>query len=334
MAAGMTQAPFPSDQEGSLLDEQGSIHPNYTQNEWGYIVAGGQPLPPSNALWQGEATSTSCADNTNVFAAPPLDGAYLADYGPAAADDGAWVSPADATNAGLGWPGWQLSPTDTLSHNPWGPVDGQPFPSPMSEAPGYDFTVPSFSHPNRSPQNGTNSPATTANSTLPTPLLQPGELNPTTTTTTKKNPHFPPPNPSSKRPAESAPRPPRPRTLKRHRSDTPSIASIASISTTGSASTLGSAATTLGGVLPANVDPRVASEQICREARERSRAEALEMSQRRMMLLDHEQGALERETQRLQVNLSLMREAARREKAGLEEEEARAGRAEKWVDGG
>jgi len=86
-------------------------------------------------------------------------------------------------------------------------------------------------------------------------------------------------------------------------------------------------------VLPANVDPRVASEQIRREAWERCKAEAFEMSQRRMMLMDHEHGALERETQRLQVNLSLMREAAKREQAGLDEEEARAGRAEKWVDG-
>lgn len=66
--------------------------------------------------------------------------------------------------------------------------------------------------------------------------------------------------------------------------------------------------TTLGGVLPANVDPRLASEQIKRQAWERCRAEAQEMSQRRLMLLDHEKGALEREVEKLRVNLGLMRE--------------------------
>ncbi|KAK4236320.1 hypothetical protein C8A03DRAFT_35797 [Achaetomium macrosporum] len=67
----------------------------------------------------------------------------------------------------------------------------------------------------------------------------------------------------------------------------------------------------LGGVLPANVDPRLAAEQIRRAAWERCRAETHEMSERRRMLLDHEDGALEREMQRLQVNLGRMREAAR-----------------------
>lgn len=291
----------------------------------------GHPIaPPSNALWHGEPPLTSGGDTPAVFA-PPLDGTYLVDYGTGAVG-GAWDSPVDASNTGpYGAPMWPTSPTDTLSHNPWAPAD-QPFPSPVSEAPSYAFTLspygtdPTNGYPNQSgSRSGTNSPATTTNTTLPTPLLQPGDNLPATTKNLPKNP-----NPPPKRPAESTPRPPRPRTLKRHRSDTPSIASIASISTTGSG---GSATTTLGGVLPANVDPRVASEQIRREAWERCKAEAFEMSQRRMMLMDHEHGALERETQRLQVNLSLMREAAKREQAGLDEEEARAGRAEKWVDG-
>lgn len=43
------------------------------------------------------------------------------------------------------------------------------------------------------------------------------------------------------------------------------------------------------------------------------------MSQRRLLLLDHERGALERETQKLQDNLALMREAAAREHGQLKE---------------
>ncbi|KAJ4297404.1 hypothetical protein N0V88_004325 [Collariella sp. IMI 366227] len=102
---------------------------------------------------------------------------------------------------------------------------------------------------------------------------------------------------------------PHPRTLKRHRSDTPSITS--STHTNNTSTTISSSTTTLGGILPANVDPRVASEQIRREAWERCRAEAHEMLQRRMQLVDHERGALEREAQRLQENLG---RAARRDR--------------------
>lgn len=42
------------------------------------------------------------------------------------------------------------------------------------------------------------------------------------------------------------------------------------------------------------------------------------MSQRRMLLLEHEDGALEREARRLQVNLGRMRERRER-KGGMEE---------------
>jgi hypothetical protein len=89
---------------------------------------------------------------------------------------------------------------------------------------------------------------------------------------------------------------------------------------------MNSSSKTLGGVLPPGVDPRVAAEQIKQEAWQRSKAEAIEMSQRRLMLLDHERGALERETQRLQVNIGSMREAIARQQAGLEDAVARAER--------
>lgn len=318
MAAGMTQTPFAPDQEGHILDEQGSIQPNYLQKEWGYVEDADHPIAPSDAL-------CSSGDAPIPFTPEEFSSICFQDFGPSR-----WAALLDDTNTvPYVPPVWPTSPMDTLSHNPWGPAD-QPFPSPVSEAASYAFTMSPYGmdgttgYPTQSSRSGTNSPATATNPALPTPLPQPGDHLVPTTKSLPKNPH-----PAPKRPAESAPRPPRPRTLKRHRSDTPSIASIASISTTGSASTVGSAATTLGGVLPANMDPRVASEQIRREAWERCKAEAFEMSQRRMMLQDHEHGALERETQRLQVNLGLMREAAKREQADLEEDEARARRAEK-----
>ncbi|KAK3382750.1 hypothetical protein B0T24DRAFT_602440 [Lasiosphaeria ovina] len=59
------------------------------------------------------------------------------------------------------------------------------------------------------------------------------------------------------------------------------------------------------------------AEQIRKEAWRICKAEALEMSQRRIMLIEHERGALERETQKLQVNIGRMREAVSREEASL-----------------
>ncbi|KAK4195893.1 hypothetical protein QBC40DRAFT_343123 [Triangularia verruculosa] len=72
------------------------------------------------------------------------------------------------------------------------------------------------------------------------------------------------------------------------------------------------------GIFPPDVDPREASAKIQREAWERCKTEVLVMSQRRLLLLDHERGALERETQKLQDNLALMREAAAREHGQLQ----------------
>lgn len=73
------------------------------------------------------------------------------------------------------------------------------------------------------------------------------------------------------------------------------------------------------GIFPPDVDPREASAKVQREAWERCKNEAMVMSQRRLLLLDHERGALERETQKLQDNLALMREAAAREHGQLKE---------------
>lgn len=60
------------------------------------------------------------------------------------------------------------------------------------------------------------------------------------------------------------------------------------------------------------------SEQIRREAWRICKSEAAEMSQRRMKLLEHEHGALERETQKLQANIGQLREAITHETRQLE----------------
>ena len=72
------------------------------------------------------------------------------------------------------------------------------------------------------------------------------------------------------------------------------------------------------GPVPPYQDPRATTEHIRREAWRICKAEALEMSQRRMKLLEHEHGALERETQQLQINMKLMRDAVAREQLDLE----------------
>ncbi|KAK4456988.1 hypothetical protein QBC42DRAFT_301549 [Cladorrhinum samala] len=73
------------------------------------------------------------------------------------------------------------------------------------------------------------------------------------------------------------------------------------------------------GIFPPNVDPKKASEKMQREAWEKAKTEALAMSQRRLMLLDHERGALDRETQKLQVNIGLMREQVAKQHSELQE---------------
>ncbi|KAK4098785.1 hypothetical protein N658DRAFT_509230 [Parathielavia hyrcaniae] len=138
-------------------------------------------------------------------------------------------------------------------------------------------------------------------------------------------------------PEQDEPTIPRQRTPKRqHRSDTgtpgpsPAVSTASSMTTTtttttttatttatavsntSNSTTATTGKTTLGGVLPADVDPRIACERIRRQAWERSSAQALEMAQRRTMLRrGHEHGALEREMERLRVNLGLMKQRER-----------------------
>lgn len=81
-------------------------------------------------------------------------------------------------------------------------------------------------------------------------------------------------------------------------------------------------------------DPRAASEQIGKEAWRVCKAQALEMAQRRVQLLEHESGALERETELLQHNMRLMRETIASEQANLEEALRRAERLKRGGGGG
>ncbi|KAK1757884.1 hypothetical protein QBC47DRAFT_459325 [Echria macrotheca] len=70
--------------------------------------------------------------------------------------------------------------------------------------------------------------------------------------------------------------------------------------------------------IPSSAVARMTPEHIRREAWRICEAEAREMSERRVMLLEHEGGALERETAKLQISVSAMREAVAREQRELE----------------
>ena len=258
--------------------------------------------------------SPSSYDTPSIFD-EPLSGTVWPDYGIAPVG-GMWDLPT-LGSPGLDTSSWPASPWGgILSNNTWSPAD-QPLPSPLSEVASYDFSPSplaeledgsSFSqtNPSAAPRPSAQpltpySPATTTGNS--TPILKPTDAN-------KKSATARPPrrlsSSSTKRPPtpSTTPNPSRPRTLKRHRTDPPPSTSH---SRTSSTTTVYNSNTTLGGVLPANVDPRVAAERIRREAWDRCRAEASEMAQRRMLLLDHEQGALERETERLQASLGRMR---------------------------
>ncbi|KAH6619418.1 hypothetical protein B0J18DRAFT_481889 [Chaetomium sp. MPI-SDFR-AT-0129] len=337
------QIPPSPNQDGIVLDAQVSMRRDYPQDDFDYTAPVDHQLPTGHGLWQvpGGLPLTACFDAQTPQPAfeLSLNGSVLPVYGTAISHP-SWDPSIGGGSPGFGpYPSavWPLTPADTMNQNPWSPTD-QPLPSPLSEAPSFvsSHSPMGEDYFNASPRgsisilrSGTNSPATTPAATYPTTVSS-STKDKASNANMKKKSHLPP-----KRSAESctASLPTRPRTLKRHRSDTPSIASISTDRMTGSmCATIATPLTptaTIGapthipfsGVLPSNVDPRVASEQIRREAWDRCKAEAHEMSQRRMMLLDHERGALDREAQLLQVNLGKMREAVKR---GLEADRAEA----------
>ena len=224
-----------------------------------------------------------------------------------------------------------LQPTPSeanFSECPWTPST-QPLPSPLSETPSYVLTS----------RSGSTESWLNDAQTGPTTYSEPSHL-----TTHQPNPPPAPVEEAPAKPSKQKRKRDEPRTLsttclakKSHTPNPPGSSRLTTPLTSIPASSISTpntnirSPTTLGGVLPANVDPRLASEQIKRQAWERCRAEAQEMSQRRLMLLDHEKGALEREVERLRVNLGLMREREReRGETGLgrdmgKEEEGRAG---------
>ena len=258
-------------------------------------------------------------DTPSIFD-EPLSGTLWPDYGTAPVG-GMWDLPAHGPpDFGTSRQAWTVSPWGgTLSNNPWSPTD-QPLPSPLSEVGSYDFSPSPLPELEDGPSFARTSPETAARPSgqpltpyspapttgISTPVLQPTNTGKKRATTRSPRPLS---SSSTKRPPSpsATPNPSRPRTLKRHRTAPPPLTATSPPSRTSSSSITGYNNTTLGGVLPANVDPRVAGEQIRREAWDRCRAEAWEMAQRRRQLLDHEQGALERETERLQASLGRMR---------------------------
>ncbi|KAK3902980.1 hypothetical protein C8A05DRAFT_33294 [Staphylotrichum tortipilum] len=287
------KAPFFPHQDETLPDWQLSPHRDH--------------LSPANGMWQPTSDLTSYDtlddDASSNFDAPSTGTTGWGDcYGVIPADY-AWEPPASSSTTLSPYyaaPAWPISPSVPPSSNTWSPNDA-PLPSPSSEAPSYIFT----SSPLGDDDDLDADPASPATTPQPSPATPSQRTSSVSTSARTPTPALPPPKgkpkkKTSKRPSTTTPPtdPPKPRLgrppKRRHKFDTPSDAAPPP--------------KTLGGVLPANVDPRVASERIKREAWERCKAEAAEMLQRRMMLRDHEHGALEREAQRLQVNLGLMRE--------------------------
>ncbi|GAB1310722.1 hypothetical protein MFIFM68171_00932 [Madurella fahalii] len=286
----------------------------YPQNGLEYIPWTNEPehhaLPNPGGMWPGAGPlmpydSPTLFDNTSNEMGWTDNGALW--------DPSATASPSLEPYP----PIWPISPGGPPSNDAWSPSN-QPLPSPLSEIPSpiltgtasaenglasFGSAIPSSQRPAdmRRPSSSFDAGARLPAPDHPSKVKGRGSGKDSRAA-------------SSKKPARPEPKP-RPRGHARHKSDS------ASANPSGDRP-----GTRLGGVLPHGIDPRAASERIRREAWERCRTEVMEMSQRRLMLLDHERGALERETQRLQANIGLMRETIARQQAGLEDAVTRAER--------
>ncbi|AEO70678.1 uncharacterized protein THITE_114649 [Thermothielavioides terrestris NRRL 8126] len=343
-ATGVVQsAPSPTQEEAWLEAVKPAIR-DYRQDDWGYSTGpnstGHLAVEEPYGMWQETGTL-------------PLTSSYDVPMFDVNSDGTVWPAYGElrthrSQDFGSYAPAWPMSPSETLSTNPWSQTD-QPLPSPLSEAPSLAFSASpltedgrngeqySSPYPSQLSASQPRSPSgTRASSTVDTPVVDSkGKAKPKPKSKKSTRPSK---NLAKKPTAEPTPRPDsvsRPQTLKRHWSDTSAAAMTVAMPTahpsapppppppppptppaaritTTIATTTTTIKTTLGGVLPANVDPREAAEQIQREAWQRCRAEARAMSQRRMLLLGRERGALRRESQRLQANLGRMREAVAR----------------------
>lgn len=277
----------------------------YTQNGLESVPWTSEPdhgFPNPGGMWPGVATLMPY-DSPTMFDSAPNEMGWT--------DNGIfWDHSATASPSLQSYPPvWPISPEGQLPHDAWSPSN-QPLPSPLSEIPSPILTRAA------SVENG----FTPVDSAISSPQVLTGMSHPSSPFDTIAMSSAPNSAPkvkgrggskdskaaSSKRPTKPEPKP-RPRAHVRRKSESTSANSAAD------------RPTRLGGVLPPGIDPRAASEKIRREAWERCRTEVLEMSQRRLMLLDHERGALERETQKLQANIGLMRETIARQQAGLED---------------
>ncbi|KAK4132802.1 hypothetical protein BT67DRAFT_435339 [Trichocladium antarcticum] len=276
----------------------------------GYLVPNGWAEDPSMVL--DESYDTPTISNAGL-----VEPAWANDYGAPALDGSPDLGPYG--------PFEPMSPGNQFSNYPWSPND-QPLPSPLSETPSYALSRGNSPNPPVLSQPGQISESQPVDPpTAPAANPQPtAGLRPTANGKRKAEPSHPR-DPSTKRHTKPGSRAQRTAQGHHKRKSQTSSVSSSSATTNGpngpTANGGGTGAWTLGGVLPANVDPRVAAEQIKREAWLRCRAGTVEMSQRRLLLRNHEHGALDRETQRLQVNLGLMREAAAAAAAAAVEED-------------
>lgn len=240
-----------------------------------------------------------------------------------------WNSPVSGSPA-FG-PVWSIPQGGQLWDTAWSP-GSQLLPSPLSELPPYVADSRRTSTDNW--PDGADSyffpPAFTADQASP-PAEAPSASAPgqkrkadtkSATPSTKKSSKPAEPNNSKRKrakPSPSANSSPRTAALTLATSTTASSSGSSIGAGTANASTSKCA---LGGVLPANVDPRVAAEQIRRAAWQRCQAGAREMLQRRLLVVQgHEREALEREVRLLQANLGKMREAAAARRREEEQEQ-------------
>lgn len=221
-------------------------------------------------------------------------------------------------------------PTTTASAS-WVPGTNQdqlqPLPSPLSEVPSYGSEAPSYGSEMQVPAYGgytfTQNPTQDGSAAVPT----------TSFLSDSQRAYASPPPRASSSAATGPPKPtvlPKPTKRGRPKGSTNKKTGDKAQATKGTkrksppptgADSPGAASSASGGnigIFPPNVDPKEASEKLQREAWERCKTEAANMSRRRELLLSS-RTELQKETQKLQVNIGQLREAVAREHEQLKE---------------
>ncbi|KAK0748364.1 hypothetical protein B0T21DRAFT_324011 [Apiosordaria backusii] len=308
---------------------EGPMYPTYPQDAFAYGQwTDGPSFPPTypasnldaqfDGMWGGAHPMTTY-DLPTMFQTPDDVAWPIQEQGPTGSFSQSSTTTSSALYQGQDVEWNSIPPQDHgFPSVAWASNDQlQPAPSPLSEAPSYgNYT---FNHRTPSDYEPQAAPFTQQRGAYPArESASPAASLPAPKSKTKgkgKTIALKPP----KRTTESSSKP-------RASSGTKRKSPAPSTKSSGSASGDSSKPPPFLGIFPPDVDPREASAKMQREAWERCKTEAIVMSQRRLLLLDHERGALERETQKLQDNLALMREAAAREHGELKEAVRRAER--------